>query len=201
MCSKLNGGSFRSSFSPASSSRWWAGIFSNIALILALFLQSWPSSGQTGKPTPQIGSGDYQQFRDNCLTVKLELLASKEAWTRALNEKEIISQKLEAAEILYDSLLASATQHSIDSAKSLENALQEVKTLSAQLKESKSSVNELRRDLESKQAEYDQALEKAQDTAEALEAENRILKWACGILATLAGAGAVYGGGHLLGAW
>ena len=148
-----------------------------------------------------LGLSEYQQFQANCLIVKLELLASKEAWKKASDEKEIISRKLEAAEKLYDSLLASATQHSIDSMKLLESALQEVKTLSGQLKESKISVDELRKDLESKQAEYDQALEKAQDTAKALEAENRALKWGCAILGTLAGVGVVYGGGHLLGAW
>jgi len=177
------------------------GIFLNIALILALFLQSLPSSGQTGKPIPTLGSSEYQQFQANCLIVKLELLASKEAWKKASDEKEIISRKLEAAEKLYDSLLASATQHSIDSMKLLESALQEVKTLSGQLKESKISVDELRKDLESKQAEYDQTLVKEQKKAEALEAENRALKWGCAILGALAGIGVVYGGGHLLGAW
>ena len=192
--SKYDGISSRSYFLPVSSSRWWAGIFSNIALILALFLQSLPSSGQSGPPTPHPGLSDYENFKKDMQTISLELMLLRQAFESALSENASLRESLKKAE---DAVL----KHSRDSTTSSEQDLRELETLRRRSNESDALVNSLREDLEFKQTEYDKALKKAQDTAKTLEAENRALKWGCAILAALAGAGAVYGGGHLLGAW
>lgn len=104
----------------------------------------------------------------------------------ALAEKQSIERNLAAAQKRLDDLLSSATQHSDDSMQLYEQALAEVRRLKAQLSASQSSVDELRASLESKAAEYDRKLAQAQEKAQGLERENRVLKWAAGILGAAA---------------
>lgn len=175
--------------SPSSAVRHWrsslAG-WSFTALLLALCLASSPAFAQSSPPTPPLGSSDYESFLADSLTVRAQLAASRQALKLALAEKQSIERNLAAAQKRLDDLLSSATQHSDDSTLLYEQALAEVRRLKAQLSASQSSVDELRASLESKAAEYDRKLAQAQEKAQGLERENRVLKWAAGILGAAA---------------
>lgn len=110
----------------------------------------------------------------------------------ALVEKQSIERNLADAQKRLDELLSSATQHSDDSMQLYEQALAEVRRLTEQLSASQSSVDELQRNLESKAAEYDRRLAQAQEKAQGLERENRVLKWAAGILGAAAVGAAIW---------
>jgi len=153
---------------------------------LALCLPTWPTSAQGSLPTSRLGPADYQTFRDDWLTVRLQLAASRQALEKALEEKRNIERLLSSSQEKLERLLTSATEHSQELTNSLEQALQEVATLRQQLSESESSVVELRASLESAEKRYDQELRKAQAKAKALERENCLLKIGCGLLAAAA---------------
>lgn len=162
------------------------------ALLLALCLASSPAFAQNSPPTPPLGSSDYASFLADSLTVRAQLAASRQTLELALVEKQSIERNLADAQKRLDELLSSATQHSDDSMQLYEQALAEVRRLTEQLSASQSSVDELQRNLESKAAEYDRRLAQAQEKAQGLERENRVLKWAAGILGAAAVGAAIW---------
>lgn len=175
--------------SPSSPGRHWPSYsagWSFIGLLLALCLLSSPIFAQPSPPILPLGSSDYTTFLADSLTVRAQLSASKQALELALAEKQSIEGNLADAQKRLDELLSSATQHSNDSMQSYEQALEEVRKLTEQLSASQSSVDELQRSLESKAAEYDRKLAQAQTRAQALERENRMLKWTAGVLGAAA---------------